>query len=667
MNSIKQIFCAICAIALLASCNFLDVVPDNEVTLEDVFFSKENAYNGLAKMYWYLPEDYHQDNSTWLLGDDYLGRIDKNYYINTNVDRAIRVMRGEQSNSDPLLNTWSGRNGGRSLYQGIRECNIFLMYVDGIENLDPSEREDWRAQAKFLKAYYHFLLLRQYGPVIISDAIIPLNAEHDELFQRRSKVDDVFNYIIKLMDEAIPKLSEQLDGNHLGLLDRAAGYSIKARVLLFRASDFFNGNIEMYGNFLDFDGQPYFLMDNSPAVRKQRWKDAADAADEALKYCLNTGRELYRYQGAPYLYDSTAFRINRYNMQTIYDLRMVVVDPWNRELIWGNSNVGIANGSDIQFYCQMRPSEANRDGNGVTMDANVSWANQWLCASYNVASRYYTKNGLPIEECPDFNVTGMFQTIITPSIDENEYRNLYGILQPDMTTIRFHIDREPRFYANLAISAGYFRTHMAHYPVSMYSGGWGGRDPNYAVGDNEYRYFATGIGIQKMVHPESKPGSWMRVKKYPYPIIRLADVYLMKAEALNEYLDAPTDEVWDAINAVRGRAGIPTVQESWAKATQNRNWHTSKEGMRKIILRERGIELAFEGSHFWDMWRHKLAVIEFNRPIMGWSAFSGTGASSFFILEPKQARRFTTVDYLWPLDNTELNRNENLKQNPGWK
>jgi hypothetical protein len=122
--------------------------------------------------------------------------------------------------------------------------------------------------------------------------------------------------------------------------------------------------------------------------------------------------------------------------------------------------------------------------------------------------------------------------------------------------------------------------------------------------------------------------------------------------------------VYDAINEVRLRAGIPTVEVAWASA-KTRNKHTTMEGMRDIILQERGIELAFEGNRFWDMHRHLRCEDEFNSPIMGWSPM-GTSPETFFLLEPKQVRQFSIRDYLWPIDLNELNTNGNLKQNPGW-
>ena len=194
----------------------------------------------------------------------------------------------------------------------------------------------------------------------------------------------------------------------------------------------------------------------------------------------------------------------------------------------------------------------------------------------------------------------------------------------------------------------------------MYMSGDGGRD-------HATDFYPAGIGIKKLVHPENESGAWQRTIKFPYPIIRMADLYLMKAEAMNEFLDTPNQEIYDALNQVRSRAGIPNIEEVWSNSAivKTVNKHKDKAGLREIILQERGIELAFEGSRFWDMIRHKKATTEFSRAILGWNT-SGVVGVTFFAMEVLQGRKFTITDCLTPIDLNELNTNAHLIQNPGW-
>lgn len=654
MKLFKKILIIIGVITAFPSCQgYLDVVPDNTVTLEDLFKTKEDAWDALAKVYSYMPRIDQTHSSLWTAGDEWLGRLDLN--DNTGNLRGIRLMRGLQSTSSPILGSWSGTNAGQPLYQAIRQANVFLQLIDGTADMTEEEISNWKAQVTFLKAYYNFLLVQKYGPIVIADKMVSPDATEAELFLSRSTVDECFDYIINLIDEAIPGLTERASATLLGQIDQVGAKAIKARILVFRASRFFNGNVEYYGDFVNENGDPYFPL----TYDKEKWKDAVDAIDIALDACDANGISLYTYEKQPYTFDREDYAENGDNLKTLYDLRMVITDPWNKELIWGFSNINVYSQGELAHSTNMRLP--NGYGDGVTNTPEYSW--QWMAATYRMAERYYTKNGVPLEEDQSIDMSKLTDITITPGADEPEYEEMKGIMQPGSETINLYLNREPRFYANLAITGGYWRTHSVRINTMMYAGADGG----YNSSQHSTDYYETGIGIKKFVHPESKSGAWQRTIKYPYPIIRLADLYLMKAEALNEYLDAPTQEVYDAINIVRERAGIPDVETVWADASivKSVNRHKTQDGMREIIMEERGNELAFEGSRFWDMVRTKQAVLEFSTPIWGWT-YTGETGSDFFNLEVKQSRRFTITDCLWPIDLNEMNTNSNLIQNPGW-
>jgi hypothetical protein len=653
-HSLKLYICIIFATFCISCSDYLDIVPDNTQTIEDFFLNREVALNALAKVYFYLPDFHDLHTTPYLLGDDWIDRL--SYQVTDDNVHGIRIMRGKQNSENPLLNYWEGRNGGKPLYKGIRAASIFLENIDAVPDISPRDKADWKAQVIFLKAYYHFLLLQHYGPIVIQDVPLPIDATSDKLFQTRSKVEDCFDYIIKTVDEAIPNLKDRAGENDFGQVDKAVAVAMKAKIMLFRASPFFNGNNEFYGNFLDHDGLPFFPLQSDP----QKWDDALDAVNTAISFCESVGMKLYEFKKTPYLQDAEDFEINGDAMQTLYNLRMLIVDAWNDELIWGRT-YGSTNSTTIQTGCNIRlPAEYT---NGAYETTSYSWNS--MGSTFAMMERYYTKNGLPVNEDLTFDKNTMYDFYITPGVtDSVEYAPLRGILQPGVQLIRLYLDREPRFYANLGITGGYWRSHQERIPTLMFGGTAGGYSPSISETD----WLWTGIGVQKFVHPESKSGNWTRQMRFPYPIIRMADLYLMKAEILNE-INGPGQDVWNEVNKIRRRAGIPDVEKVWADTTfvgsDAIDRHLDKIGMRDIILLERNIELAFEGSHFWDMHRYKRAVAEFNSPVVGWKG-NEYGAASFFELEPKQARRFLSRDYLWPLSIDELNTNANLIQNPGW-
>jgi hypothetical protein len=637
-------------LCILSCADYLDIVPDNTVVLEDYFSRKEMAWNTLAKVYSYLPADHTTHSSSWLLGDEWAGPP---HMAGANQLAGTRIMRGLQNITEPVLGHWGGTGNGKPLYQAIRNTDIFLDYIDMVEDMSDSEKKEWKAQVKFLKAYYHFLLIRQYGPIVLVDKPVPVDAPKEELFLRRSKVEDCFSHVIRLIDEALPDLRIQTGDSDLGQINKMIALSIKARVLLFRASPFYNGNRGYYEDFLDHDGEPFFPMEYD----REKWKDALDAVEEAIEFGEANGYGLYKYEGVPYWYDREDWQVRPDTVQKLYDLRMLVVDPWNRELIWGLT-AGETQTDLIAHHSNIWLPESYETG--ITKTTGCS--EQWLSASYAMLERYYTKNGIPQGDDMTFNKTTMFDVVRVPGISDPEYGPLRGLFEPGAETLQMYMDRELRFYANMGITGGYWRSHAERIPTQFYANANGG----FSL---EYNYLYTGIGVQKFVHPESKSGYWMRTVRFPYPLIRMADLYLMKAEIRNEYLDAPDGEVYEAINIVRRRAGVPDVEDAWSNAAvvvpRSLNKHLTRDGMRDIILQERSIELAFEGSRFWDMYRHKRAVSEFSTPIMGWYHM-GLTADMFFVLAPKQSRRFIEKDYLWPISLKETNVNGNLIQNPGW-
>lgn len=649
----KAILAAICGIAIsISGCTkYLDVVPDNTLKLENIFNLKQDAYNALAKVYSYIPDDDLTHNSSWLLGDEWLARLDLNN--SSNYLRGIRIMRGLQSQTSPLLGYWSGTGAGKPMYEAMRQADIFLENIGNVKDMTDQEKREWSAQVKFLKAYYAFQLVKQYGPIVIMKKTANPESTKDELFIPRSTVKESFDFILGLIEEAMPDLKERVLENDLGQIDRVAAKAIKARILVYQASPFFNGNMEFFGDFVNAEGEPFFPMNYD----KEKWKLALDALNEAIALAEQNGMGMYTYPKEAFLYDRESFNKNPDKMKVLYDLRMVITDPWNKELIWGISGInfrsaGLGAAANIRLPIGY--------GDGLANSSAQSF--QWLGASYQMAERYYTENGLPIDEDLTYDLNGIHDVVRLPGVNDSEYEELEGYMQPGAETINLYLNREPRFYANLGITGGFWRAHGVRINTQFYYNADGGRSSSYFPSD----FLASGIGVQKLTHPESQSGNWERVIKYPLPLIRMSDLYLMRAEAQNEYY-GPSEQVYEDINKIRRRAGIPDVQESWGNASLTRtlNKHRDKEGLRDIILQERSIEFAFEGLRFWDMWRTKRATQAFSSPVWGWDT-DGKDAKTFFVLSVKQQRRFTLTDYLWPIDLNEINTNSKLIQNPGW-
>lgn len=156
----------------------------------------------------------------------------------------------------------------------------------------------------------------------------------------------------------------------------------------------------------------------------------------------------------------------------------------------------------------------------------------------------------------------------------------------------------------------------------------------------------------------------MRLPDLHRSLIRMADLYLMYAEALNEKgEDYATVLPW--IDMVRERSGLQGVKESWDQYVGNSKYAT-QTGLRQIIMQERRIELAFEGHYFWDVRRWKTATTELTQPLTGWKVRYGETDVDYYSENLVLVRDFTPKMYFWPIDIGELRKDLNLVQNYGW-
>lgn len=652
-NTVIKIMIVLFFTGGISGCNYLDIVPDNTVEITSLFENKENAYAALSTCYSYMPnyEKFHESIS--LAGDEFVARLDAGVAESRTNTRAEKLMRGWQSSNDPILSFWDGNNGAKSLYQGIRVCNIFLQNIDLVPDLLPEEKLDWVAQVKILKAFYHFFLIKLYGPIVIADTNLEPSAEVSAVRQERKPVEECFQYVLGLINSVLydengnPRddLATKRESAFLGQIDKAVAKAIKAKVLLYRASPLFNGNSEYYSNFKNEKGETMFPMEYD----NEKWKEALDGIQEAIDAAHENGNKLYEFKGIPKFWDQANWETSEI-ISYCYNNRFSIVDPWNDELIWGYSGIDFTGQGSFAHATQMRSREE-------PTVPEFSW--QWLGASYRMVEMFYTKNGVPIQEDVTYDYDNRLNFTTIPG---DTYHK--GYMQEGETTIQLHLNREPRFYAWMCVDRCIWRTHDIANDVKMrYNEIPGGRGSSHTTD-----FYWSGIALKKLVHPESKNAAWQRVIKYPMPIIRLADLYLMYAEAYNEY-HGPDAKVYEMLNLIRKRAGLlRPIQEVWndPAVVKHPGKHLTQNGLREIIHYERQVELCFEGQRYFDILRWKRAAEFFTTPIKGWNV-TGVDPEQFFQLQTLQPREWQTPrDYLFPIPLKDMNRNPKLVQNPGW-
>jgi len=144
---------------------------------------------------------------------------------------------------------------------------------------------------------------------------------------------------------------------------------------------------------------------------------------------------------------------------------------------------------------------------------------------------------------------------------------------------------------------------------------------------------------------------------YNFPLMRLADVYLMYAEASNEVNDGPDDLAVKLVNKVRHRGNLPPLGP--AK-------YANRDNFFKAVIQERSVELFAEGQRAFDIRRWRMVGTLAGSPL-------GNGLSYFDSWGTRTARMLHQADnitykrtYIFRIPPREIDRNPYLVQNPCW-
>ncbi|WP_207436041.1 RagB/SusD family nutrient uptake outer membrane protein [Sabulibacter ruber] len=596
-----------------SACNedFLDQVPDDIMTLEEVFSRKDLSESYLANVYNYVRDEAHRTNNTpWDVISDDIDVSQRN--------TPYRVNLGNWSAASNYWVFWD------HYYKGIRSATTFLNHIDGNQQI-LQDREganlirQYKAEARFLRAFFYFELLKQYGPVIIigDEEIAPdLPTDNPGMQMSRTPFDACVEYIVKELDLAAQDLPlhftlqpERDFGRATGLLCQA----VKSRMLLYAASPLFNGNPD-YNGFVNPDGTP--LMNTSFSAEK--WKRAADAAKVVIDLAESQGLlALYKKNGTNGVFDP------------FLSYRDLFLDPWNSEWIFARNSNSLSS-----YERSLTPRLAN---GFASMGATQKLVDTYHMANGEAPILGYNSDGSPvINSSSGYSETGFSTTA-------GKYTKA--------KTFNMYVNREPRFYASVIYSGGNWintTSSLGVREIELWFKGESGKG-------GSHDYSETGYLFRKNVHPDSNP----RESKYvarPLVMYRYAEVLLNYAEALNEFNPGHPD-VLRYLNMIRERGGIPGY------ASDN-----GKSGMRERIWRERRVELAMEHLRYFDTRRWKIAEQTDAGPFWGMNVNAGSSATdpAFFQRTVFEHRVFRKAFYLFPIPQREIERNPNAVQNPGW-
>ena len=636
---------------LLGGCDYLDVVPEGDLeSTKTIFEKREKANKWLFSAYTtVLPLASLFQNPAFLGTDEY---VTGNYMRDNEKFVGLSIADGLQMSQDPYADIWEGIH-----YNGIRYCNTFINNISGTHNMTTDEKLQWTAEIKALKAFLYFDLVRHYGPIVLVDENISMETPVEEMRQPRVHVDTCIQEIVRLVDEAVVDLlpDAEKDPDRRGYFCKESALMLKAKALLLAASPIFNGN-EYYMNFKGKNGEPLVSM----TYDAEKWRIAAEAIDKAVDACNTYGRFLYEKTND----QSTQLLNTMKNIEeSVHNLSFN-----NPECLFAVKTAQIYNENSDDFLSKFILPAFN---SATYADIHNSLSLGTLAPSVKMVEMYYTENGLPIDQDRTWDHTGRYQ------LNQESDPKYTDVISLGEMVLGLHLRREPRFYANIAADRCYWRIGKDE----------GAKKRNYVVYAYRGEQFGTGYNSIQSSNPQNISGYFLKKFLYsslpsktyytglksqgedPVPVMRVAELYLMQAEAWNEYA-GPSKKVYDAIDVVRTRAGIPDVVTAWKSYSKSPEKVDTKEGMREIIQREYNIELAFEGQRFWNLRRWKTAHLELNDPQYGWNVI-GNDAQSFYnnfngpVIVWKKRGFVAPRDYLFPIRAQEV-MISSVVQNPGW-
>ena len=620
----KNILITLSFLLLLTSCEYLDVVPEGKATQDDIWKTTQQAEKYRYYMRTYMPNligyDWSPDQ---FAGDDMItGGVGTTYWFSSK-----SLIYGEENANVTYFGRWApySTSGGTNydIYRGIRYAFYLLDNVYKVPAISPENAVRYAGEAWYLIGYYHQLLLEYYGPIILVKRYIPNDAPDSEIFVPRSPYDECVKYIAECYDKAAELLPETVIDTELGLPTRMSALSYKARLLLYAASPLVNGNSDYVG-FDNHDGTPLMSQTYNP----EKWKWALDACQEAITLAEDNGHRLYESPNATAA--ATAAERGEINYHDCF------VEPlWNTtEYLWAmGDQTGIGH---LQRYGGARLKlPYSTDGFCIN-----------IVPTFECVEMYYTHNGLPWDRDPE-----------TMHIDPYAYN-------AEKETANLHVYKEPRFYASVGYDRGKYAINGEEFILKCRAGEMQG---SVLDASKEYQS-CTGYILKKWIHRQSAfnydTKSWT-YRKYAYPYIRLAELYLSYAEADFEYNGSLSDASLNYLNLVRRRSGLPDFKDSWALA----GGIPTGDELRKVLHRERSIELLMEGMRYHDLRRWKEAGEAMSRRPKAWNLDGRTAADFYRVSTMKESgvRTFESPKTYWmAIPLSEININYNLVQNPGY-
>jgi len=528
-----------------------------------------------------------------------------------------------ESRSNPADPGWiNGTLSWGNMFLRIRACNLALSNLEAPKFTNPALVDRMKGEVKFLRAYYYHQLIRYFGGVPIIDKPFTLN--DSDFLSPRNTWEECVNFIVKNCDEA----AALLDGKSMvaGRANKAAALALKARVLIYAASDLHDmPTAKSKSSVLSSYAKPE-LVGYVSGDRKARWEKARDAAKAVIDlpgygYALNLTNPVSSADGIANYMNASLAR-----------------NGGEKEILIG------------RYFINAKQENGGRQGLFNGPNGYHNWAGN-------------TPVQLMIDD---------YEMMDGSKFDWNKTEHASAP----------YTNRDPRFYASILYEGAPWKPRTSDVaskdPANQIQTGqyilangttiFGLDTRKSSVEDWNGSY--TGYYIRKFVDPNPAiidQNTWQQV---PWPILRYTEMVFNYAESLIELGDHATALLW--LNKVRFRAGMPALTETG-------------DALKQRFRNEKRVEMYLEEQRYHDTRRWMIAPTTLGRKANGINvtgvakagatipnpyrfdpnAFSYT--YKVFEIDPgKENRAWLDKMYYLPIHRDEMNRNNKLVQNPGY-
>lgn len=592
---------------LLTSCD-LDV-PVTDRLPDDKVWEDENLITGVfARLYDKMQiehnSSYFEGWDVWNISlvtasDEGTGAYQAGDFGTGDVARA--------NFNDEWFNMWEDG------YQQIRSTNLVIKDLKAASNIQEGKRAELIAEARFIRAFHYFNMVKRYGGVpLVTD--VQQYTGPDDLYAlqvSRNKEQEVWDYIIKELDECAPELPEVREAIGRTRVTRYAAYALQSRASLYAASIAKYGRVQLNG-----------IVGVKSEDANTYWAKAVEASDKVI----GSGK----YQ----LYNKYADKVE--NFRTMFLEKRGC--------------------SEFIFWKEFLASDM---GNSWDL-LNVPFS--------------FVQNGYGCGQPPTLDLVEAFE-YIDGSSGALKLKDASGNFIKYDSPLDLFKDKDPRLRATFYLPMDDCRGGIVEIRRGIYDSSKTG-DSRFITSNNSNEYYGTTGNQMKIL---GKDGVWdtgdvgktgFYVKKFsdegvtniayeksdaPWPVFRLAEMYLNKAEAAMEL--NKKGEATSALNAVRERAGIRTLSE--AQVTLDR------------IRNERRVELAYENHRHWDLKRwHTAHITLADFPTMALYPWYVWGENKYIFTTgkaPKPNKVFLERNYYIKIKDSDMGSNPMLApNNPGF-